>query len=222
MEADIWGDQQVSVSGLPLPLTSVASKKILALGMSQIQDLWDVSTQSWKPAEVIFPDPSLRLRNNYRDLLAKLKLSGEFEFSQSRYLYVLTDSTDLILDSEADLSQAFFTINMHRRNILSPMAQILLQQSTTISATVPRHRGKANKFTLHSYDDAPHLVCRIAGSTWQTNDQLHQAQPRQLRLSRPYLGLRMARVRVSRWIPRGNINLRDSSRWTRLWNSMLS
>lgn len=32
----------------------------------------------------------------------------------------------------------------------------------------------------------------------------------------------MARVRLSWWTPHGNINLHDSSRWERLWNSTLS
>lgn len=41
LTAEIWGDAQVTLADIPLPLTSVASKELHALGIVQVRGLWD-------------------------------------------------------------------------------------------------------------------------------------------------------------------------------------
>lgn len=42
-----------------------------------------------------------------------------------------------------------------------------------------------------------------------------------MRLSSPFIGLHLSRVRLSHWVPCGHIQLQDSSQWTCLWASTL-
>lgn len=75
---DIWVDPQVTLSGEPLQLISIASKHLQALGLISIADSQDSNATSWQRPQQLFDTPLLRLQTNCRQLVAKLRMSNQF------------------------------------------------------------------------------------------------------------------------------------------------
>lgn len=95
----------------PLPLTSIASKFIHSLGLHQIRDLWDFDFEPihGNLPKAIFTNPTLCMQNSFRHLLSKLKVSGDFDIPYSRYMRIILDFADLILDIDVVASKAFLS-----------------------------------------------------------------------------------------------------------------
>lgn len=221
--AEIWGDAQITWSGTPLAMTSIASKQLFNCGTVQVQQVWNDVTHSWKLPEYLFHEPTLRMKNSYNQLLAKLKSPDDFPADEARFVRLMSDSADWVLDTEASGDKAFFQINSLSQNVLTPALAVNTANYTHVSIPLLKHRGRrSSAATLHSYEDAPPQVQRIAATTWRDNSQLHEITPRQLRRHHPARGLRLVCLKLLKWLPSTQIQFSDSARWSRLWNSTQS
>jgi hypothetical protein len=165
--ADIWGDPQVAVYGLPLIANSATARALIAEGVLHVSQLWNCQTGNWHPVSKFLSLPTLRTQDAFCRLIEALKRHSSFAPATSPFSLVSHEGFTFVFDNSPSDSPLVYSISPSQQNLLIPcLAPTLLLISTFLPTSILQDRPTLAKSPqLHDYSNMPNLLFCLSQAT---------------------------------------------------------